>query len=146
VNKDLVMNFTDDYNKVPLPYRDKIEREVVTSTLTQEVIYPKREEKERDSWGLDETYWRERVRPWKERLNEATANYENISNQFIEKTRELIQVRLGGDAQLEYMAYDLDLLNEQMKKYQADMTEADGMLRKVSKEAAETRANPDWLR
>jgi hypothetical protein len=41
---------------------------------------------------------------------------------------------------------ELHGLKEEVKKYEAQIVEANEMLRKLSKEAEEAKANPDWLK
>jgi hypothetical protein len=40
---------------------------------------------------------------------------------------------------------ELDKIREEKEKYQAQISEANGMLEKLSKEAEETKADPAWL-
>jgi len=40
----------------------------------------------------------------------------------------------------------LNRLNEEKNKYDAQIAEANDMLRKLSKEAEESGADPDWLK
>ena len=41
---------------------------------------------------------------------------------------------------------ELKRLKEEVKKYEAQMSEANKMLEKISKELQEWKANPDWLK
>jgi uncharacterized protein YfcZ (UPF0381/DUF406 family) len=40
---------------------------------------------------------------------------------------------------------ELDKVREEKEKYQAQISEANGMLEKLSKEAKETKADPAWI-
>lgn len=152
VDKEGVVNFTDDINKVPLSYRDRVEVEIREDVQKPGTPVPpqaplqKREELRADIYGRDETWWKEKVQPWKERLKEATANYERVHSKFMEKAEELSVRRYGSPTQYKTNIRDLDRLKEEMMKYEAQIAEANEMLKKLSKEAEESKANPDWLK
>jgi hypothetical protein len=40
----------------------------------------------------------------------------------------------------------LEILSNEMAKHQARMTEINEIMKKLTKEAEESKANPDWLR
>ncbi len=151
VDKEGVVNFTDDYSNVPPDYRDQVSPEVMEETTSMAVhaspqaTPQKMEEAKTDIYGLGETYWKERIRPWKERLNEATANYEQARQNFMESAEELSQRRYGSPTQYKTNIMQLDGWREEMMKYQARMAEAQEMLAKISKEAEEAKADPTWL-
>jgi len=151
VDKDGVMHFTDDYSKVPPQYRDQVKieekKDVKEEKPPLEVREPSKEPEERkkDIYGQDENYWRERVRPWKMRLKEAQANYEIANKKYMEKSEELSRRRFGSRTQYKMDIIELDRLNEERRKYQAQITEANEALKKITKEAEEAKANPDWL-
>lgn len=152
VDKDGVVNFTDDYDKIPPAYRNRIQKEDVreekiTPPRTPGPISPRGKEKETNFLRLDETYWKERVRPWKERLREATANYEATNNKVVEKKAELDRIKFAAqETTSSIITYEVGQLEEEMKKYEAQITEANEMLKKISKEAAEAKADPNWLK
>lgn len=155
VDKDGAVNFTDDYNEVPPSYRDRVERKNYTleggtpSYIVEmpPAISPRAKEETRtDIYGRDETWWKEKVRPWKEQLKEATGNYKSIHNQFMGKAEELSQRRFGSPTQYKMNIIELDRLKDEMMKYQARIAEANEMLEKLSMEAKETKGNPDWLK
>jgi hypothetical protein len=83
VDKEGMVSFTEDYNKVPSIYRDHVEELNISeekpkmgpSSPSQTPIEQK-EGAAKDIYGRDEASWRERVRPWKEQLKQATVNYE----------------------------------------------------------------------
>ncbi len=153
VDKEGVENFTDDYKKVPPLYRDRVEElEVPRETPLRGPSTPparpieKREGILTDTDGRDETWWRDKVRPWKEQLKEATNNYEKSHKQLMEQVQTLAQWRFGSLTQYQMIANRVGVLNSQLTDYQAKITEAKEMLEKLSKEAEESRANPEWLK
>jgi hypothetical protein len=151
VDRQGVVNFTDDLTKVPPSYRNQVE--VEESKDVQEEVNPsppqavnpdtREEEIKTDIYGRDEAWWRERVRPWKEQLKEATENYERAQKKFAQRTAELSQKGLVSHARY---TTESDKFKEETMKYEVQIAEANEMLRKLSKEAVESRANPDWLK
>ena len=155
VDKDGVVNFTDDLEKVPPSYRMRVEVET-RKDVKEEVTPPAPEavtrgneqaEVRKDVIGRDETWWREKVRPWKEKLKEATEKYEEAQKNFTKKSEELSQTSFYGRSrsQAKWDAMELNRLNEEKKKYETQMVEANEMLEKLKKEAEETKADPAWL-
>jgi mRNA-degrading endonuclease HigB of HigAB toxin-antitoxin module len=153
VDKDGVVNFTDDLSKVPPSYRNRVEVEerkdvkgAVTSPPPQAATGGnEKEEIKTDIYGRDETWWREKVRPWKEQLKEATEKYETAQKRYTEKSDELSRRRFGSPTQYKMNIIELDKTREEKEKYQAQISEANAMLDKLSKEANETKADPAWL-
>jgi hypothetical protein len=155
VDKDGVVNFTDDLEKVPPSYRDRVkveERKDVKEEVTPpapETITPsgKGDGMITDSYGPGEAWWRDRVRPWKEKLKEATEKYEEAQKNFTKKSEQLSQTKFFGRSrsQTKWDAMELNRLDEEKKKYEAQMAEANEMLEKLRKEAEETKADPAWL-
>jgi chromosome segregation ATPase len=153
VDKDGVVNFTDDLSKVPLSYQDRVvvdERKDVKEEVTPpapEAVTRGNEQEEikKDIVGRDETWWRDKVRPWKEKLKEATEKYEETQKNFTEKSEELSRRRSGSPTQYKMNIIELDKIREEKEKYQAQMAEANEMLEKLQKEAEETKADPAWL-
>src|SRR4030067_3629740 len=103
VDKDGVVNFTDDLSKVPFSYRNRVEVEE-RKDVKEKVTPPRpraatpendQEEIRKDIYGRDETWGREKVRPWRERLREATEKYETAQKRYTEKSDELSRGRLG---------------------------------------------------
>jgi len=151
-----VVNYTDEYSKVPPKYRDQVEAEKWKDTQKPRVPSlappqaPPQESGEAtmDIYGRDEAWWRDRVRLWKEKLKEATENYEKAQANFTKKSEELSQTNFAGRSrsQTKWDVMDLNRLNEEKKKYEAQVAEANEMLNQISKEAEEAKANPDWLK
>ena len=152
VDEKGVVNFTDDYDNVPRAYRDLVEIEYVheesLSPPIQKSAPQKREETRTDIYGQDEAYWRGKVRPWREFLKTAEANYERAHDKFIGKAMEFSQKRFGSWSKTQYKMniIELDRLKEEMVKYADQIAEAREAMEKISKEAKETKANPDWLK
>ncbi len=152
VDKEGVVNFTDDYNKVPSEYRDRVETEIRGDTPKVETLAPpqtplqKGEEVKSDLYGRDEAWWRDKVRSWKDRIKAATASYESVHKKFMEKEGELSRIKYGSKSQHRIIIRELDQLKEEMMRYEAQIAEANETLKKLSKEAEESKANPDWLK
>jgi hypothetical protein len=156
VDKQGVVNFTDDLSKVPPSYRDRVkveeskdEQEEVTPPPPQAVNRESEEEEiTADIYGRDEAWWRDKVRPWKEQLKVATENYENAQKKLTKKTDELSATKFYGRSrsQTKWDIMELNRLNEEKTKYESQIAEANEMLGKLSKEAEESKANPDWLK
>jgi hypothetical protein len=153
VDKEGRVNFTDDLSKVPPSYRNRVEKEerkdvkgVMTPSPPQAATREdEQEEGKKDIYGRDETWWREKVRPWKEKLKEATEKYEAAEKRYTEKSDELSRKRFGSPTQYKMNIIELDKMREEKEKYQAQISEANEMLEKLSKEAQESKANPAWL-
>jgi len=150
-DKDGGVNFTDDFTKIPPQYRDKVkteEREDSPGGGSQPApafLPQKGEEVRRDGLGLGEGYWRDRARPWNTQLKEATANLENVNQKIVEKS-ETIRRRHWSPTQYKMNMVDLDRLKEERAKYQAQVDEATEMLKKLTREAEDARADPAWLK
>ena len=151
VDKEGVVNFTDDYNKVPSEYRDRIEVEIKEDSQKVQTLAPpetpiqKSEEAKTDIYGRDEAWWRDKVRSWKDRIKAATASYESVYKKFMEKEGELSRIKYGSKSRIRIIIREMDQLKEEMMGYEAQIAEANEMLKKLSKEAEESKANPDWL-
>jgi hypothetical protein len=150
VDKEGVVNYTDDYSDVPPEYRDRVSTEILEETpsagfpISPQTTPQKIEEAKTDIYGLDEIWWREKVCPWKEELKEATANYEIINKKIIERA-EALSRKYWSPTQYKMNMVDLEKLKEERLKYKAQMNEAKEMLEKISKEAEEAKADPTWL-
>lgn len=163
VDKDGVVNFTDDFNKIPPAYRDRVQVEITEDAQTpgtpaapgapvpprgpvsRQPPPQKGEEITTDIHGHDEAWWRDRVKPWKERLKEATEKYEAANKRYLEKAGEINRKQQGTRTEFRWKLRELDKLDEERKKYEAEVAEAKEMLKKFSKEAEEAKADPDWL-
>jgi hypothetical protein len=147
-----VVNFSDDYNKVPSAFRDRVvieeyPQEEGTPVPAQDMVAKSKEEIKTDIYGRDETWWKGKVRPWKEQLKGATENYENAHKEYMEQAEGLGQYKFGRLSLTQYqiISYRLEILNKEMEKYQGQIAEANEMLSNLSKDAKETKADPAWL-
>ncbi len=100
-----------------------------------------------DIYGRDEMWWEEKVRPWKEQLKAAIQNYEEACDAFVKQVEGLGPSKWGRLSLTQYQMTSTRLtdLSDRMAMYRAQISEARGMLSKLSKEAEETKANPAWL-
>lgn len=155
VDKEGVVNFTDDISKVPPAYRNQIKTEERKDADAKEKeeeepppLPPPRTRQtdpqkiKQDIVGRDANWWREKVRPWREQLREATENLQKAQEKFSEKTVEMGRKGLVSRARYQEEANKFD---EEKKKYEAQIAEANEMLDKLSREAEETKADPAWL-
>ena len=154
-DKNGVVNFTDDLGKVPPEYRDQMEREVVeedTSSSKSPTPGPSPSqssedvrETRKDIYGMGETWWREKARPWNQQLKDATANLEAVNNKIIERTENVLW-KYSSPTQVNMYNAGLETLKGERAKYQAQVDEAKEMLKTLAKEAQDAKADPDWLK
>ena len=154
VDKNGVVNFTDDPGKVPPEYRDQVEREVEEDTASPKSPTPPPRPSQsseevrgsrKDIYGLGEAWWREKARPWNEQLKDATTNLETVNNKIVEKS-ETISRKYWSPTQYKMNMVELEKLKEERSKYQAQVDEANEMLRKLAKEAEDAKADPQWIK
>jgi hypothetical protein len=102
---------------------------------------------ERDIYGRDEIWWRQKVFEVRGKLEDAVQNYEKSYEEYSKNVEKLGPFRFGGLSLTQYQMTSLRLntLNDQMTKYQAQIAEAKEILEKLLKEAKETEADPAWL-
>jgi Domain of unknown function (DUF4124) len=153
VDEKGVTNFADDPDKVPPAYRNRVLKEQVEDVqkesppprVQEPVQQP--EERNTDVYGRGETWWRERVRPLKERLKEATENYQNAHQKFIKKAEEISQTNFYGRSrsQTKWDAMELNRLREEEKKHEVQVAEVNERLSALAREAEEAKANPEWV-
>src|SRR4030042_5796249 len=145
VDEKGTVKYTDDYNNIPPAYRGRVEIEWVheegPSPPIQKIAPQKREETRTDMYGQNEAYWRGKVRPWKEFLKAAEANYERAHEKFMEKAMEFSRKRFGIWSKTQYKIniIELDRLKEEMVKYADQIAEANEALEKILKEAREAK-------
>ena len=154
VDKNGVVNFTDDLTKITPEYRDQAERKVGEDTSNAKpptsVKSPSQSSEEvrgsrKDIYGLGENWWREKARPWKEQLRDATANLEAVNNRIVEKS-ETISRKNWSPTQYKMNVVELEKLKEERSKYQAQIDEAKEMLTKLAKEAEDAKADSQWIK
>ena len=151
LDKDGVVNFTDDDNQIPSEYRDQAQREelgnsqeVETSALPPVSTHASEATKV-DIYGKGEDYWRAKVQPWKKQLQDATENIESITGKINERAEEEAGKNLSPTQRNIDLAYRNQLL-EELSNYQAQVRKANEMLSKITKEAEEAKASPEWLK
>jgi hypothetical protein len=152
VDKDGVAYFTDDYSKIPAQYHDRIKTEETAEPQKVDAPAPvsgppqKTEEaRTLDAQGRGEYYWRSRVMPWKKQLKEATENYESTNRKMNERLEDQ-SGKLLTPTQWNMNRVENRQLVEDKSKYEAQMKEANEMLAKITKEAEEAKADPQWLK
>ena len=139
IDSEGTVHFTDDYGNIPSTYREQlkveIRRDIREGTLSepQKIIPGVKEERSKEVLNGEEAWREEKMHSWMEKLEEATANYENAQKMFLEKSEELSRRRFGSPTMYKFDIIKLDALNQERMKYQAQMEEADKMLRKFSK-------------
>jgi hypothetical protein len=104
------------------------------------------EQKTTDIYGIGEDWWRERVRPWKERREELNARYENAEKKFTEKAEDLSKRRYGNRHSIKAKIIELDRANKEVLNYQGQIAENEEVLERISKDAEESMADPEWLK
>ena len=152
VDEKGTVNYVDDYNAIPPAYRGQVEIEWVhdegLAPPMQKITSQQKAGLRRDIYGQDEAYWRGRIRPWKEFLKIAEANYERAHDRFMGKAMELSRKRFGAWSKTQYKLHiiELDRLKEEMMRYADQVAEGREAMEKILKEAKEANVNPDWLK
>ena len=152
VNNNGTISFTDDPEKVPSAYRKEVRQKVIEDVLETLPILPpataaptEREVIKRDVFGLGEEWWRGKTRPWEEQLKEGTDKLEVVKKEFMEESEKLILRKYGSHQQFKSTSLDLDRIKGYKSKYRAQITEAKDLLKKLSKDAEESNADPGWV-
>ena len=133
--------------------KQKIEAKAILDKFTEEVQATENTHGKRtvspktDIYGRDETWWKEKVRPWKEQLKKATENYEEAFDTFVKQLERLGPFRWGEVSLTQYQMISsrLTVLDGRIAQDQTQISEAKGVLAKLSEEAKETKADPAWL-
>ena len=153
IDKDGRVNFTDDYTKIPAQYQNQIETQETPASQEKQPPAPvpgptpkaAEERKKEDALGRGEEYWKGRVQPWKTQLKEATEGYESTTRRMNEKLEQQSGKLLSPTQWNMNQAENRQVLEERTK-YEAQMKEANEMLKKVAKEAEEAKADPEWIK
>jgi hypothetical protein len=151
VDKDGVVNFTDDYTQIPSQYRNQVQMEELGESPKVETPAPppvstqKNEGTKVDIYGMGEDYWRANVQPWKKQLKEATENIESINRKINQRVEEDANKQLTPTQWTMSLAYRKPLMEER-SKYEAQVREANEMLSRIAKEAEEAKADPEWIK
>jgi hypothetical protein len=104
------------------------------------------EEKTADVYGIGEDWWRERIRPWKEKLEELDACYESAEKEFVEIAEDLSKRRYGNRHTIKAKIIEFDRANKEALKYRSQIAENEEVLERISKDAEESKADPEWLK
>ena len=152
VDKKGVINFTDDYTRVPPAFRGQVKTEEYgqqegNAAPAQRTAATAKEEIRTDIYGRNKTWWRGKVRPWKDQLREASENYKKAQKEYMEQAEGLGPYKFGKMSLTQYqmLSSRLEILNKEMEMYQRQMAEDKNMLAKLSREAKEAGADPAWL-
>jgi len=142
VDKEGVVNFTDDYNNVPSSYRDRVEvkhyrdRVEVKHYLTEglapaytNVGSQKKAEGKADLHGRDY---------WKKQLDDATANYERVREELLNAGERLVWTRYGGKTQYQMFTADLPGITDRLEAYREQLIDAKAMLETFENETQGT--------
>ncbi len=147
MDKDGVVNYTNDENRIPSEYHNQIQKlefggshEMETPALPP-VSAETNEQAKVDIYGKGEDYWTGKAHPWKKQLQEATENIEIIARQINERAKEEAGKNLSRTQVEMDLAYRNELLIE-ISKYQAQVRKANEMLNKITQEAKEAKARP----
>jgi len=150
MDKDGVVNFTDNYNRIPSEYRNQVQKlefgdsqEVETPAALPPVSTYEDKGARVDIYGKGDDYWRAKVRPWKKQLQEATENIKIITRKINERAKEEAGKNLSRTQLNIDLAYRNQLL-EEISKYQAQIRKANEMLNEITEEAKEAKARPEW--
>jgi len=152
VDNNGTYNFTDDPEKIPSAYLKEVQQKVTEDILEIQSILPpakpistEKEVIKRDVFGLGEEWWRGKAHPWEKQLKEGMANLEVARNKSMEESEKLIIRKYGSHQQFKSTILDLDRIKGYKSKYNAQINEAKGLLKKLSKDAEESKADPGWL-
>ncbi len=151
VDKDGVVNFTDDYEKIPPEYRDRVQKEEreepskVQAPAPAAVSPPKQEAARVDRYGQGEDFWRNKALPWKRQLKEATETCERTNK----KINEILEDQSGKfltPTQYKMHRGETRGLLDEKAKCEAQTKEANEMLEKIAKQAEEANADLEWVK
>jgi len=101
-----------------------------------------------DIYGRDGAWWRSKVFDQREQLKKAIEDYKKAYEDYSEYVEKLSPSRFGRLSLTQYQMFScrLDILSKEMTALQARITEANELLKRLLKEAEESKANPEWLR
>ena len=95
-----------------------------------------------------EEEWREKVLIQREQVKEAVENYEKVYEEYNKEAEKLGPYRFGGLSltQYQFTAIRLQTLKDEMVRYQFQISEATQTLKKLLKEAEESKVAADRFR
>jgi hypothetical protein len=111
-----------------------------------EAVSAIKEGKGTDIYGIGEDWWREKVRPLRKKLEELNVSYENAEKKFMEMTEDLSKRGYGNRHTIKAKIIKLDRANKEALKYQDEIAKSDEELERISRDAEESMADPDWLK
>ena len=97
-----------------------------------------------DIYGSNEVWWRERLFAVRGKLEDAIQNYKRSYEEYSKNVEGLSRFSFGRLSLTQYQLNScrLELLDNEMGKYQAQISEANETLNKLLKEAKASKANP----
>jgi hypothetical protein len=161
VDEKGTIHFTDDLTLVPEKFRDQVHRkrlpqEPSPSPSTSPFPRPQEMERrpssqpspdQRDLLGRDEQWWREKVKEWENKFQNAQKNYEKAYQALRAKEKELEDSTFKPNSVKRRMKAEIKELEEKAKAAEKEVEEAKRMLEKVLPgQAEEDRADPKWLK
>jgi len=101
-----------------------------------------------DIYGRDGSWWRSKVFGQREQLKKTVENYEKAYADYNKYVETLGPSRFGRMSLTQYQmfSYRLNIAREELNRYQERMTEVREGLKRLLKEAEESKADPEWLR
>ncbi len=160
-----IPNFADDLSRVPEKYRDQVrERKQLEESSPSPPSPPSpspqsskgtgnsepppgQPSEPKDLMGRGGDWWKAKAREWNERLLDAEKNYETAAKNHKGKEKEREESKLKPKSFQRKLTSELKALEEKMNDWRKKREEAKYMLEKgLPKEAAEYRADPDWLK
>ena len=101
-----------------------------------------------DIYGRDGGWWRSKVFDQREELQKAVKSYEKAYEDYNENVEKLGPSRFGRISLTQYQMFShkLDIFSKEMARHQGRIAEANEGLKRLRKEAEESKANPEWLR
>ncbi len=163
VDEKGTIHFTDDLTLVPEKFRDQVHRKRLPqepspspSPSTSPSPRPQELERrpssqtspdQRDLLGRDEQWWREKVKEWENKFQNAQKNYEKAYQALRAKEKELEDSTFKPNSVRRRMRAEIKELEEKAKAAEKEVEEAKRMLEKVLPgQAEEDRADPKWLK
>ena len=149
-DREEVLNFTDDFEKIPSAYHNQVHLRVVEDAPVKEPsptpggTSPKGETK-KDIFGLGEEWWGDRVQPWKGKLKEASEHYKIKDGELTEGSKTLIARKFGSHQQFKSAILGMDGMRKERARYEARLIEAREALNRILKDAEESGADPEWV-
>ncbi len=101
-----------------------------------------------DIYGRDGTWWRSKVFDQREELRKAVESYEKAYEDYNENVEKLGPSMFGRMSLTQYQMFShkLEILSKELARHQDRIAEASEGLKRLRKEAEESKANPEWIR